>query len=165
MLEEVETRTNWILKQSIPSCPICETDTNVKLYGWPRFSKDICKIDLASGHSIIEVPMSTLTVLGETLPAAGGGYIRHFPYAVTKWAIKHIQKSRPAIVYMHPYEIDTEPRAFSVEHLSYQNKKKAFRFHNMQLRNRSTMQKKIFKLLTRFKFTTLEKIIENTKLC
>ena len=38
-----------------------------KRYGWPGFSQDICKVDLPSGRSIIEAPMSTVKVLGKTL--------------------------------------------------------------------------------------------------
>jgi polysaccharide deacetylase family protein (PEP-CTERM system associated) len=133
-------------------------------YGWPGFSKGICKVDLPSGRSIIEVPLSTVTVLGKTLPAAGGGYIRHFPYTVTKWTMKRIQKARPAIVYMHPYEIDTEPRAFETTHLCDDDKKKVIRFHKLQMRNRNTVPKKIISLLSDFKFGTLAQIIKNSSI-
>lgn len=136
-----------------------------KRYGWPGFSKDICKIDLPSGRSIIEVPMSTVTVLGKTLPAAGGGYIRHFPYAVTKWAIKRIQKARPVIVYMHPYEIDSEPKPFQIKHLSCGDKIRAVKFHKLQLRNRDAVRDKILTLLSEFDFTTLRQVIDNMELC
>ncbi|GAI39472.1 unnamed protein product [marine sediment metagenome] len=100
--------------------------------------------------------------MGKTLPAAGGGYIRHFPYAVTKWAIKRIQKARPAIVYMHPYEIDTEARAFDTEHLSYKEKNKVIKFHKMQQRNRNTVARKLVKLLNEFEFTTIGEVINRT---
>jgi len=133
-----------------------------KRYGWPGFSKDICKIELPSGHSIVEVPMSTVTVLGKTLPAAGGGYIRHFPYAVTKWVIKHIQKKRPAIVYMHPYEIDTKTRTFDTKHLPYKERNRVIKFHKMQKRNRNTVNEKLIKLLSEFEFTTIGEVIEKT---
>jgi polysaccharide deacetylase family protein (PEP-CTERM system associated) len=130
-----------------------------KRYGWPAFGGDIRKIDLPSGRNIIEVPMSTVTVLGKTLPAAGGGYIRHFPYAVTKWTINHIQKKRPAIVYMHPYEVDTEPKVFDTEHLARQKKTRAMKFHRMQMRNRSTVAGKLIRLLSDFEFTTIGEVI------
>lgn len=135
-----------------------------KRYGWPEFSKDICKVDLPSGRSIIEVPMSTVTVLGKALPAAGGGYIRHFSYAVTKWAIKRIQKQRPVIVYMHPCEIETELRSFSTEHLAPEDKSRSLKHHKLQLRNRHTMPQKVSKLLSQFDFAPLKKVIsENLK--
>jgi len=130
-----------------------------KRYGWRGFGEDICRVDLASGRSIIEVPMSTVTVLGKTLPAAGGGYIRHFPYFITRWTIKHIQKKRPVIVYMHPYEIDTKPRAFDTEHLSDTQRNKTVKFHRIQQRNRDTVARKLNRLLSEFEFTTIGQVI------
>lgn len=133
-----------------------------KRYGWLGFSRDICKVALPSGRTIIEVPMSVVSALGKALPAAGGGYIRHFPYSFTKWAIKRIQKKRPAIVYMHPYEIDTETGIFDTEHLSTKERNKAINHHKMQLRNRHTVVKKLFKLLSDFEFATIGEVIEKT---
>jgi polysaccharide deacetylase family protein (PEP-CTERM system associated) len=136
-----------------------------KRYGWPGFSKDICKIDLPSGRSIIEVPMSTITVLNKTFPVAGGGYIRHFPFIVTKFAIKHIEKNRPAIVYMHPYEIETEYRPFSIANIATEDKSRVLRHHRLQLRNRHTVSGKVNKLLSQFDFAPLKKVIlENLKI-
>jgi polysaccharide deacetylase family protein (PEP-CTERM system associated) len=131
-------------------------------YGWPGFSRDICKVDLPSGRSIIEVPMSTVNIVGKALPAAGGGYIRHFPYFVSRLAIKYIQKKRPAIVYMHPYEIDLENKKFDLSSLSFVQKFKALKFHLLQLRNRKTVAGKLINLLQEFKFTTLSEVIDKT---
>jgi len=128
-------------------------------YGWPEFSKDICKIDLPSGQNIVEVPMSTVKILSKTLPAAGGGYIRHFPYAFTKWAVKRIQKKRPAIIYMHPYEIDVDKGDFSTDYLTVDKKDKAIKLHKWQLRNRSSVPKKLNNLLTEFEFAPLKDVI------
>jgi polysaccharide deacetylase family protein (PEP-CTERM system associated) len=130
-------------------------------YGWPGFSRDICRVNVCGGQSIIEVPMSTVKIFGETIPAAGGGYIRHFPYAFTRWAITRIQKQRPAIVYMHPYEIDTEPKTFHFNNLNPADKLKALKFHIAQLQNRKTVRKKLVKLLADFDFTKLAEIIKN----
>jgi polysaccharide deacetylase family protein (PEP-CTERM system associated) len=134
-----------------------------KRYGWPGFSKDICKLELPDGNSIIEVPMSTVTILGKTLPVAGGGYIRHFPYLVTKLAIKHIQKTRLVIVYMHPYEIDTDSKVFETNYLSDEDQNRAIQFHKMQLRNRKTVANKLIRLLTEFRFTSLSAVIDTSK--
>ena len=133
-----------------------------KRYGWPEFSKDICKVDLPSGRNIIEVPMSTVTVLGKTLPAAGGGYIRHFPYAVTKWAIKRIQKIRPAVVYTHPFEIQVEHSSLPVEQFRPEERKRNIRHHKLQLRNRYTMKRKVNRLLSDFDFAPLKKVIADS---
>ncbi|MFC1677026.1 DUF3473 domain-containing protein [Planctomycetota bacterium] len=133
--------------------------TSGRRYGWPGFSKDICKVDLPNGESIIEVPMSTVTILGKTLPTAGGGYLRHFPYVITKWAIKRIQKKRPVIVYMHPYEIDVDERVFSTDHLSIDERDKVVKLHKWQLRNRGSVPGKLNNLLSEFKFAPLKDVI------
>lgn len=132
-----------------------------KRYGWPEFSKKICKIDLPSGKTIIEVPMSVVTFLGKNLPACGGGYLRHFPYIVTKWAIKRIQQQRPAIVYMHPYEIDTADLPFQTVNLSNAQKTKSCTFHKIQMRNRRTVKEKFLRLLDEFQFCPIIRLIWN----
>ena len=77
-------------------------------YGWPGFTKDICRIQTPSGHSLVEVPMSTVQILGREIPVCGGGYLRLFPEWFTKKAFEKVATKRPAIVYIHPYELDTE---------------------------------------------------------
>jgi hypothetical protein len=108
--------------------------------------------------------MSTVDILGKTVPVAGGGYIRHFPYVITRWAIWYIQKRRPAVVYLHPYEIDTEEKDFEIKHLSKQDRKAAEGFHGMQMRGREKMVGKIDRLLTEFKFTTIANLLELNEL-
>ena len=78
-------------------------------YGWAGFPRHIHWRNLAGGQTIGEVPMSVVSVLGRALPACGGGYLRHFPYAFTRWAMRRVTRERPAIVYLHPYEMDLEP--------------------------------------------------------
>jgi len=128
-------------------------------YGWPGFSKCICEIELPSGSNIIEVPLSTISVLGRSVPVGGGGYMRHFPYGFTRWALRHIQKEKPAIVYLHPYEIDTRSKQFDIVHLSPEDQKKAIKHHKMQLRNRNTVRVKIVRLLSEFEFAPIGEVI------
>jgi len=131
-----------------------------KRYGWPGFSKDICKLTLPSGGRIVEVPMSAVTVLGKDLPACGGGYLRHFPYIFTKWTIKKIQRQRPIIIYVHPHEIDTMECPLDFGSLSYEQNKKAKGFHKMQMRNRHTVKDKLIRLLNEFQFCPISHLIE-----
>lgn len=60
--------------------------------------------------SIWEVPPSTVQIAGATLPVAGGGYFRLFPYGWTRRAISRLNEleQRPAIVYLHPWELDPD---------------------------------------------------------
>ncbi len=135
-----------------------------KRYGWPGFSRSICRIQLPSGRSIIEVPMATVLVSGLVLPAAGGGYIRHFPYLLTYLALRRIQKEHPAVVYLHPHEIDTEYRRIQVGHLPLRQKLKALKSYTMQMRNRRTGLPKIRRLLSDFRFSTIRDVIERSSL-
>lgn len=60
---------------------------------------------LANG--LIELPLSTVQWGGRRWPVAGGGYLRLYPYPITRWAIRRIQaEAAPAVVYLHPYELD-----------------------------------------------------------
>jgi hypothetical protein len=36
--------------------------------------------------------------------------MRHFPCLYTGLGIKYVQKRRPAVVYIHPYEIDMDEK-------------------------------------------------------
>jgi len=127
-------------------------------YGWPGFKKEIHQVNLPSSESIIEVPMSTIS-LGIKELGVGGGYMRHLPYFYTKWAIGHIQKNRPAIIYMHPYEIDTDIVPLKLDNLTGQGKIKAFKFHKSQMRNRQTVKGKIDRLLSEFSFSPIKELI------
>jgi len=48
-------------------------------------------------------------VLGRNLPIAGGAYFRIFPYALTRTALRSINREgKPVVFYIHPWEIDPE---------------------------------------------------------
>jgi polysaccharide deacetylase family protein (PEP-CTERM system associated) len=133
-----------------------------KRYGWPGFPLDIHKVELDQGRSIIEVPMSTVGILGKRLPACGGGYLRHFPWFVTRWAMKRVQRQRPAIVYMHPYEIEVDCGPLDTSSLDNKAAQRTKRFHRLQLRNRHTTERKLLRLLTSFTFAPLGRVIHDT---
>jgi len=62
---------------------------------------------------LIEVPVTTAQMFGRNLPAGGGGFFRLLPYHLSRWAIERVNRvdGRPAIFYMHPWEIDPgQPR-------------------------------------------------------
>ena len=80
-------------------------------YGIPDRPRAPHRIPTMSG-SIIEVPPATARAFGQNLPVAGGGYLRHFPPAVIRWGISQMNRDAiPAVVYLHPWEIDPgQPR-------------------------------------------------------
>ncbi len=56
--------------------------------------------------SLIEFPITTLSVLGRRMPVCGGGYTRLLPAAVQALAIRRMNEvHRPAVFYLHPYEL------------------------------------------------------------
>lgn len=65
--------------------------------------------------SLVELPPLVLRVRGTNLPAAGGGYLRLLPLSFTRWAVAQaVSEGRPAVLYLHPWEIDPEQPRFNV---------------------------------------------------
>jgi polysaccharide deacetylase family protein (PEP-CTERM system associated) len=81
-------------------------------YGIPDASRRIGELNTPQGRRLIEVPPSTVRILATNLPIGGGGYLRILPLALTRWAFRRlIREGLPAIVYLHPWEIDPrQPR-------------------------------------------------------
>jgi len=129
-------------------------------YGWPGFPRDIHVMKLESGRTIIEAPMSTVRFLGRLLPGCGGGYIRHFPAFVSRWAFRRVARERPAILYMHPYEIELGVPPLNTAGLEPDQAARVRRHHRLQLRNRSSVEGKLLGLLDRFRFAPLREVIE-----
>ena len=79
-------------------------------YGIPRAPRFPHYRLVRNGKRIAEFPPSTLRAYGVNIPVAGGGYLRLLPYGVTAWAIRHInhKEAQPALLYLHPWEIDPE---------------------------------------------------------
>jgi polysaccharide deacetylase family protein (PEP-CTERM system associated) len=80
-------------------------------YGYPSAQRAPHFIQRGSGH-LAEFPLATTSILNYPLPAAGGGYLRQFPYAVIRRAFREASDARqPATFYIHPWEIDpAQPR-------------------------------------------------------
>lgn len=70
--------------------------------GAPRFA-----FHPLSGSAFIEVPVTTVEVMGRRFPCGGGGYFRLLPYALSRWAMARVNADGGAcIFYFHPWEID-----------------------------------------------------------
>jgi len=82
-------------------------------YGIPNASRFPYFHSLSGGRSLLEFPLSTVQRFGRNLPIAGGGYFRLFPYRLIRWGIHNLNahEKAPAIIYLHPWEIDpNQPR-------------------------------------------------------
>jgi polysaccharide deacetylase family protein (PEP-CTERM system associated) len=78
-------------------------------YGIPVSARHAYRIERESG-ALWEAPASTVRCGRMNLPIAGGGYFRILPYAWTRWGIDRLNRveQRPAIFYLHPWEIDPD---------------------------------------------------------
>jgi len=104
-----------------------------------------------NGHALLEAPPSTVRMAGTNLPIAGGGYFRLLPYWWTRWGIAQLnnKEQRPAIFYLHPWEIDPEQPRLDASALS--------RFRHY--RNLDKTEARLKKLLTEFRFGTLAALL------
>jgi polysaccharide deacetylase family protein (PEP-CTERM system associated) len=62
---------------------------------------------------LLELPVTTVELGSFRLPAGGGGYFRLWPYQLSRWMIRRINRNdrQPAIFYFHPWEVDPgQPR-------------------------------------------------------
>jgi polysaccharide deacetylase family protein (PEP-CTERM system associated) len=82
------------------------------IYGIPDAPRFRYKL---SQEGMEEFPISTAILFGQKVPVAGGGYFRLFPYWLTKYALKTINKKemQPFVFYLHPWEIDHNQPKFN----------------------------------------------------
>jgi polysaccharide deacetylase family protein (PEP-CTERM system associated) len=75
------------------------------LYGIAGFPRS----PYAHANGLVEIPPSTLKILGKNIPFGGGGYFRLYPYWITNLGIRRINREGyPAMVYLHPWELDPD---------------------------------------------------------
>jgi polysaccharide deacetylase family protein (PEP-CTERM system associated) len=69
-------------------------------------------------NGLLEIPVTTVRMGSRNLPGSGGGWFRLFPYALTRWMIRQVNRvdRQSAIFYFHPWEIDPEqPRIAGID--------------------------------------------------
>lgn len=84
-------------------------------YGIPDTPSVPYEIQTRNGGSLTEFPITSADLAGLSIPAAGGGYFRQFPYPLFKFLFKHAsqQNTVPKIFYLHPWEIDPDQPRFN----------------------------------------------------
>lgn len=123
----------------------------VTLDGQPGSTDLTGSTDSTDGF-IVEFPITTIRVLGENLPIAGGGYFRLFPYWFTKWSLKRINitEKKPFIFYIHPWELDVDqPRIRSASNLA-----KLRHYVNL-----NKTEDKLRRVLTDFDFSSVREVL------
>jgi polysaccharide deacetylase family protein (PEP-CTERM system associated) len=106
------------------------------------------------GGTLLEAPASTTRLGTINLPVAGGGYFRLLPYAWTRWGIGRVNRleRRPAIFYLHPWEIDPDQPRFDVGLLS--------RFRHY--RNLGATETRLRQLLMDFRFGPMTTVLDRS---
>jgi polysaccharide deacetylase family protein (PEP-CTERM system associated) len=120
------------------------------IYGYPGAKRVPHEIGKPGGRRLLEYPPATVQIFGRTLPAAGGGYLRIFPPAYTRWAVRRLaeEDGRAVVVYFHPWELDPEqPRIAGPL-------KSRFRHYT----NLGRMEARLRDLLARYKFESFRDV-------
>jgi polysaccharide deacetylase family protein (PEP-CTERM system associated) len=125
-------------------------------YGIPNAPRFPHQITLPSGGKMAEFPLSTVSILGQRLPVAGGGYFRLAPYRLLRGFLSRInqREKQAAIIYLHPWELDPDQPRLPVGPLT------RFR-HYVNLR---TTQGKLRALLTDFRFGPVGQVLRQAGL-
>jgi polysaccharide deacetylase family protein (PEP-CTERM system associated) len=124
-------------------------------YGISRYPNRLPHMmQFQNGGQLKEVPLSTLGLGNKLLPISGGGYLRLYPYRVTdRYIEQKNQRGLPAMVYFHPWEMDTEQKRLNVGPL------KAFQHYI----NLDSTEWKISRLLERFFFTSIRDNLQSKR--
>lgn len=125
-------------------------------YGIPDANPLPHVLTTPDGGKLVEFPISVLRYARATIPVAGGGYFRLFPYGFTRWALREINRGGQEFVfYIHPWEVDPEqPRVHGASVLS--------RFRHYQ--NLGSCQKRLDRLLADFTFDTMHSVLVSRRL-
>ena len=127
------------------------------LYGIPHAPTATYRVNWDGGDGIVEIPPTTWPILGQNLPIAGGGYLRLMPYGIIVRLIRKMNsKGLPAVMYMHPYELDPA----DIKTLHTVRSGKSWLSLLLQRMNRSTSPRKIQQLLKDIKFVSIASALE-----
>lgn len=77
-------------------------------YGIRNADTGIHRVKTVMGE-LWEFPLSVVSMGFGRIPVGGGGYFRLYPWAVTRAALRRINRlQRPFVFYIHPWEFDPE---------------------------------------------------------
>lgn len=119
-------------------------------YGIPGSPRHAHVIETPSGP-LVEVPVATVQLSPRRIaPVGGGGYLRLFPYVYTAAGLRrvNVQEKRPACVYVHPWEVDTDQPRLAKNRIARLRTYTGLR----------SVQQKLTRLLREFQFSTLREV-------
>lgn len=118
------------------------------LYGMPEAPR--FAFTHGSGR-LLEIPVTTVEVLGQKLPCGGGGYFRLLPYALSRWAMRRVNHcdEQACVFYFHPWEIDPQqPRP----------RKLRLKTRLRHYLNLNRMEQRLIRVLTDFRWDRLDRV-------
>jgi polysaccharide deacetylase family protein (PEP-CTERM system associated) len=124
-------------------------------YGISRYPNRLPhQLQFANGNQLTEIPMSTLGLGNNLIPISGGGYLRLYPYKITdRYIEQKNQRGLPAMVYFHPWELDTEQKRLNVGAM------KGFQHYV----NLDSTEWKLSRLMERFFFTSVRENLQSRR--
>ena len=124
-------------------------------YGWPGFGSDPRVMGRNGESEIWEVPMSTSPLGPLTIPVAGGGYLRTYPWFFTRMLVNRLAKGgKPVVVYIHPWELDGNHPEIEAPFF-----RKIRHYYGL-----SSTRKKLESLLQTLKFDTIANFLEQRRI-
>jgi polysaccharide deacetylase family protein (PEP-CTERM system associated) len=122
-------------------------------YGYPGAPRTPHVIRRPSGH-LAEFPLATMSMLGVTLPAAGGGYLRHLPFGLIRRAFAGSSaRGESATFYIHPWELDPDQPRLEVPFLT----------RVRHYRGLAHTEQRIDQLLAEFRFGTIASRVDEVR--
>jgi polysaccharide deacetylase family protein (PEP-CTERM system associated) len=113
-------------------------------YGYAGAPEEPYVHELVNG-SLWELPLTPLRVGRARVPACGGAYFRHLPYALARRALQQCaERGSPGVFYLHPWEVDPEQPRVATSLLTRLRQYGGVR----------RMERRLERLLSEFRFTT-----------
>jgi polysaccharide deacetylase family protein (PEP-CTERM system associated) len=123
-------------------------------YGIPSAPRHPFVVSSRSG-TLVEAPGSTIRIGHLNMPVGGGGYFRLLPYQWTRFGFSKINRGekRPAIFYLHPWEIDPDQPRVAAGLIS----------RLRHYRNLHKTERRLRMLLEDFRFAPLRSVLETVR--
>ncbi len=113
--------------------------------GYAGIPREAFRITREAG-TLLEFPIATWRFMGATIPAGGGAYLRLLPPSLVHAAVGQFERAgSPAMLYIHPWDLDPDQPRFDVPSLT------RIRHYGGLARTRA----RVDRLLREFEFTTI----------
>jgi len=122
------------------------------LYGIPDINRDIHRPEVDGRKlNLWEIPTSVFNIIGKGMGYSGGFYFRFFPGFFIDYQINRtIMNGRPAILYLHPREIDK-----TEQHITLPPKERFIHYYGI-----GSSFRKLEKLTSKYEFTSISNYLE-----